>query len=146
MILPLSQRRRASGTVRSRRRRVLYVVALIFVSFAFVMWKAPPRVVITDSEVADEGDSAPVKVLRPFKWAEIVPHNDMEDLFLVIYEQVYNVTDFVPTHPGGDNILFGAGVNATDQFEGHPDYVRDSLLPQYHVGWLEDDAPAPIYE
>ena len=42
--------------------------------------------------------------------SEVAKHNSRESCWLVIQEQVYDVTDFLEEHPGGPNIiLFYAG-------------------------------------
>ena len=34
---------------------------------------------------------------------EVVKHNNPEDCWLVIDDQIWDVTDFAPQHPGGAN-------------------------------------------
>lgn len=57
-------------------------------------------------------------------------HNRREDLWLVIDGKVYDFTDFVEDHPGGDAILRYAGGDATVGFKGpqHPSRVWDMVL------------------
>lgn len=33
--------------------------------------------------------------------AEVVKHNKAEDLWIVVNDHVYDMTEFTPTHPGG---------------------------------------------
>jgi cytochrome b involved in lipid metabolism len=39
---------------------------------------------------------------------------------MVIEGKVYDVTSFIPTHPGGDEILKGCGKDATSMFNSRP--------------------------
>ncbi len=52
--------------------------------------------------------------------------------------QVYDVTDYVDFHPGGDAILRNAGGDCTEGFYGpqHPPTTQD-LLREYYIGPLE---------
>ena len=48
---------------------------------------------------------------------EIKKHKKRDDCWLVIEDCVYNVTDYISQHPGGDRILEGAGKDATQLFK-----------------------------
>ena len=52
--------------------------------------------------------------------------------------QVYDVTDYVDFHPGGDAILRNAGGDSTAGFHGpqHPPTTID-LLREYYIGPLK---------
>jgi cytochrome b involved in lipid metabolism len=77
---------------------------------------------------------------------EIQKHNNKDSLWLIINNNVYDVTEFQKTHPGffislikgGDMILLGGGSRATELFESHhPSYLFDennSLLKKYKIG------------
>jgi len=70
-------------------------------------------------------------------------HNTKNDLWLAIHGKVYNVTDFLLEHPGGEEVLLDSGgKEATTNFEdvGHSDDARE-LLKKYYVG--EYDMPTP---
>lgn len=60
--------------------------------------------------------------------AEISKHSSFDDLWMVIYNVVYDVTKFKSTHPGGAEVLIDCGgVDATHAFEdvGH---TKEALL------------------
>ena len=48
-------------------------------------------------------------------------HNKKTDAWLIIKNKVYNVTKWIPNHPGHDAIMMGVGKDATDLFinRGH---------------------------
>jgi len=55
---------------------------------------------------------------KRFKWGEIQKHNKEEDCWVVLNDKVYDVTKFLPSHPGGrDVIIEQAGRDATKVFD-----------------------------
>jgi len=44
-----------------------------------------------------------------FTWEEIIEHDRRSDCWCVIHGKVYDLTDFIPRHPGGEIIYDGAG-------------------------------------
>ncbi|KAL1934649.1 hypothetical protein VTP01DRAFT_6831 [Rhizomucor pusillus] len=73
---------------------------------------------------------------------EISKHNTRNDLWVIIHNKVYNVTEFIQEHPGGEEVLLDeAGKDATEAFEdiGHSDEARE-ILEKYYVGELEEKA------
>jgi len=61
---------------------------------------------------------------------EVAKHNSKEDLWLVIHGKVYDLTTFLPEHPGGPRIILKyAGQDATDAFDPiHPPDIIDRYL------------------
>ena len=48
--------------------------------------------------------------------AEIATHNSKTDCWTVISGQVYELTDFVNRHPGGNEVVRACGIDATTLF------------------------------
>ncbi|KAL9026489.1 MAG: hypothetical protein Q9196_004854, partial [Gyalolechia fulgens] len=70
---------------------------------------------------------------------EISAHNSKKDLYLVIHDKVYDATNFVDEHPGGEEVLLDVGgQDATEAFEdvGHSDEAR-SILEGLKAGELK---------
>ncbi|KAF5228139.1 hypothetical protein FANTH_14586 [Fusarium anthophilum] len=68
--------------------------------------------------------------------AEIKRHNSKGDLWLTIHGNVYDVSDFMTEHPGGEDALLSqAELDATDAFEdvGHSRDAR-ALLETFEKG------------
>jgi len=60
---------------------------------------------------------------------------------MIIHKNVYNVTSWIESHPGGDAILKGAGKDATELFEGrsHSGYAHEKL-GEFMVGRVKERA------
>ncbi|KAK9013706.1 hypothetical protein V6N11_041705 [Hibiscus sabdariffa] len=72
-------------------------------------------------------------------------HKDRTDCWLLISGKVYDVTQFLEEHPGGDEVLLAAsGKDATDDFEdvGHSDDARE-LMKKYCIGEV-DSTTVPL--
>ena len=67
-------------------------------------------------------------------------NNKKNDAWLVINNKVYNVTNWIDKHPGGKIIMKGVGKDATQLFlhYKHPSFVKESILPKYYIGDLEN--------
>ncbi|KAF8340740.1 cytochrome b5-like heme/steroid binding domain-containing protein [Cantharellus anzutake] len=70
-------------------------------------------------------------------------HSTRESLYVVISGKVYDATQFLDEHPGGDEVILAeAGKDATEAFEdvGHSDEARD-LLKGLYVGDFDNWGP-----
>ncbi|KAF9907028.1 hypothetical protein BX616_000546 [Lobosporangium transversale] len=77
--------------------------------------------------------------------ADLTKHNTKESLFLAMHGKVYDVTEFLDEHPGGEEVMLDeAGHDATDAFDdiGHSDEARE-LMAKYCIGELESDGSEP---
>ncbi|KAF7726918.1 hypothetical protein EC973_008213 [Apophysomyces ossiformis] len=75
-----------------------------------------------------------------YTFEDVAKHASRKDLWVIIHNKVYNVTEFVQEHPGGEEVLSDeAGKDATEAFEdiGHSDEARD-ILKKYYVGDLDE--------
>jgi cytochrome b involved in lipid metabolism len=76
---------------------------------------------------------------------EVNAHNTKEDCWIVVNGMVLDVTKWLPSHPGGDDmILKKAGKDASMVFKlSHPDTVIDTHVPQYTIGKLVTEKSPP---
>lgn len=79
---------------------------------------------------------------------ELRRHNVPDDCWIAIKGRVYNVTSYVPQHPGGDFLMQAAGLDGTHVFiTTHPAAVLSvlespSFSDRYCIGTLEPDPSA----
>jgi cytochrome b involved in lipid metabolism len=81
-------------------------------------------------------------VTKQITLSEVAKHTTASDCWMVINGNVYDVTGYIPGHPGGDQILLGCGKDATSMFNSRPsdgtshsDRAR-STLTRYQIGVL----------
>lgn len=49
---------------------------------------------------------------------ELSRHNKIDDIWIAVRGKVYNVTAYIPFHPGGlDELMRAAGIDATTLFD-----------------------------
>ena len=76
---------------------------------------------------------------KMFTVDEVKKHNKKDDAWTIIENKVYNITSWIPKHPGGQIIMKAAGKDATQLFiaNNHPSYVKNKILPKYYIGTLK---------
>ncbi|KAL1500949.1 hypothetical protein ABEB36_006362 [Hypothenemus hampei] len=75
---------------------------------------------------------------KELAFEEIEKHNDKNSTWIVVDNDVYDVTEFLNEHPGGEEVLLEqAGKDATEAFEdvGHSSDARE-MMAKYKVGTL----------
>lgn len=81
-------------------------------------------------------------VSKQITLVEVANHSAQSDCWIAIEGGVYDVTDFIPTHPGGDQILQGCGKDATGIFNSRPNDGTShsggarNILSKYKIGDL----------
>jgi len=76
---------------------------------------------------------------KVFTLEEVKKHDSGKDCWCVVHNKVYDVTEFLAEHPGGEEILLEtAGTDSTEAFEdvGHSQDAR-TLLEDYYIGELD---------
>ncbi|KAF4635464.1 hypothetical protein G7Y89_g2641 [Cudoniella acicularis] len=68
---------------------------------------------------------------KTFDAAEVARHNKPDDCWVCLYGDVWDVTEFLPSHPGGSSIILKlAGRDATEDYDPvHPPGTLESNLP-----------------
>jgi len=80
------------------------------------------------------------KNLPVYTLDDVAKHNKKDDCWVVIDKAVYDISSWVPQHPGGWLIAQGFGRECTVLFEtSHPLYVKKQVLPKYKIGTLKRD-------
>lgn len=71
---------------------------------------------------------------------EIAQHNSAESCWVIVHGKAYDVTEFLPEHPGGPKIILKyAGKDATEEYAPiHPPDTLDKYLPKdKHLGAVD---------
>ncbi|KAI1045924.1 hypothetical protein LB505_007983 [Fusarium chuoi] len=74
---------------------------------------------------------------KVFDAAEVAKHNTPESCWVILYGKVYDVTEFLPSHPGGKKIILKlAGKDATDEYDPvhPPGTLEENLKPENILG------------
>ena len=68
---------------------------------------------------------------KTYTYDEVQQHRSSESCWVVLYGDVYDVTSFLPDHPGGSRIILQlAGTDATEEYDPiHPPGTLESNLP-----------------
>jgi len=70
--------------------------------------------------IVDEAPTATPMSQANITLADVEKHSTKEDCWLVLSGKVYDVTEMIGKHPGGEAILQGCGKDATELFETRP--------------------------
>ncbi|XP_055708203.1 cytochrome b5-like [Phlebotomus papatasi] len=71
-----------------------------------------------------------------YTMAEVAKHNSNKTTWIVIHNSIYDVTEFLNEHPGGEEVLLEqAGREATEAFEdvGHSSDARE-MMKKFKIG------------
>ncbi|XP_024875747.1 cytochrome b5-like isoform X2 [Temnothorax curvispinosus] len=93
-------------------------------------------------DVKDDTAAAATSTGKLFTRAEVAKHTDTsQDTWIIIHNNVYNVTPFLNEHPGGEEVLLEQnGRDATEPFEdiGHSTDARQ-MMESYKIGELVEE-------
>ncbi|KAL0265198.1 Cytochrome b2, mitochondrial precursor [Diplodia seriata] len=84
----------------------------------------------------NSNNTQPVKLTG----ADIAKHNSRESCWVIVHGRAYDVTEFLPEHPGGPKIILKyAGKDATEEYEPiHPPDTLDKYLDKSkHLGEVD---------
>ena len=109
---------------------VLVAIAAICIA-AFALCRPAPA-----DEPATPKQARP-KPVGPFSVEEVATHNTMEDAWIIVDNKVYDITDYIENHPGGEAIAKNLGRDNSEGVRGdqHPPSVWD-VLAVYLIGEL----------
>ncbi|KAF2471364.1 L-lactate dehydrogenase [Lindgomyces ingoldianus] len=75
-------------------------------------------------------------------YEEVAKHNTAESCWVILYGNVYDVTDFIPSHPGGAKVILQlAGSDATEEYDPihPPGILEENLKPEAKLGTINPD-------
>ena len=76
---------------------------------------------------------------------QVALHAEPDDCWVIVRNEVYDVTEFLAVHPGGRAILAGVGgTDATTVFETlHDATILEEIAAPYRLGALDEVVPTP---
>lgn len=85
--------------------------------------------------------SSPTSTKKTFSLDDVKKHASKDDCWLIVDAKVYEVTEYIPSHPGGAAIVKGCGMDATTLFRerpntdlgAHPEQAQ-AQLDKYYIG------------
>ncbi|KAI1335445.1 FMN-dependent dehydrogenase [Xylariaceae sp. FL0016] len=87
--------------------------------------------------------------MAPLSGSEVAQHSGKDSCWVIVHGKAYDVTDFLPEHPGGPGIILAyAGKDATAEFEPiHPPDTLDKYLDKSkHLGPVDMSTVAKVEE
>lgn len=100
----------------------------------------PPQIIIDKSIQTPQRKINAEKTF--YSLSIINQHDKPNDLWMIIYNRVYDITNFSCDHPGGAEVLFDCGgCDATEAFDevGHSIDALNMLNPYYIGNLIEDE-------
>lgn len=96
---------------------------------------------ITENNASSTQNSATTEAnqeLKKITLSEIAKHNTKTDCWTTIDGKVYDLSNFVPNHPGGDKILAICGIDGTEIFRNQHDHNQKQadILVNLQIGDL----------
>lgn len=85
---------------------------------------------------------------KTFTFDEVQQHRSKDSCWVILYGNVYDVTSFLPEHPGGSKIILQlAGTDATEEYDPihPPGTLKDSLPDSAKLGKI-DESTLPAVE
>ncbi|KAF2261661.1 L-lactate dehydrogenase [Lojkania enalia] len=79
---------------------------------------------------------------KVFDYVEVAKHNTAESCWVILYDNVYDVTDFISEHPGGARVILQlAGTDATEEYDPihPPGILEENLKPEQKLGKINPD-------
>jgi cytochrome b involved in lipid metabolism len=84
-----------------------------------------------------------VNTYKTLTISEVAQHNSQSDCYIIIAGKVYDVTNYIDSHPGGPVIVEYCGRDATEAYNtkngrGRPHSdLANQLLKDYYIGNLK---------
>jgi hypothetical protein len=95
---------------------IAVIVAALAVGAIFFVLPKDKASDSTAVENPSDGGSGEQAGLPTYSMAEVATHKSKTDCWTVISGSVYDLTEFIPGHPGGDEILRACGIDGTTLF------------------------------
>lgn len=119
---------------------IVFGFVVIFTGISVVFYLTFPKFITENDSVEEVGGIKEVN----FSVDEVSLNNTKDSCWTVVEGNVYDITDFIAKHPGGeDKIILACGTDATGFFNGtNPlgrvhSIVARNILSSYKIGSLD---------
>lgn len=91
----------------------------------------------TTSPVSTPATQTNADTTTKYTTADVAKHSTAADCWTIISGNIYNITSYIPDHPGGGNIVTICGKDGTQAFQsvGHSSRASE-ILANYQIGTL----------
>lgn len=112
--------------------KILFVILLASSFFLTACTKSQTEVINQDNQQQEAMENSGENMdnngdvpdnnanLKLITLEEVAQHNNADDCWTVIHGEVFDITKAIGRHPGGEAILQGCGIDATELFETRP--------------------------
>jgi len=86
--------------------------------------------------------------VKTYSLADVAKHNTNQSAWIIVHNNIYDLTGFLNEHPGGEEVLLEqAGRDASESFEdvGHSTDARE-LMKRYKVGEVIESERTKVQE
>ncbi len=102
----------------------------------------------TTSDNSDEPDTGSTtdtttttdSATKTYTLSEVSQHSSAGDCWMIVSDKVYDVSDYISSHPGGNSMVSGCGIDATSLYDTTGNKGKDhspnadSQLSGYYIG------------
>ncbi len=113
-------------------KRLLSVFALLAIFGAGCSGSSAPT---NNSQTLPSSDQGQPVAQAGYTSAQVATHKTASDCWFIINNKVYNVTSYLPNHPGGDISQY-CGTDASSMFNTRPDGTSHSNRAQQALAQL----------
>lgn len=119
-------------------RKYILIIALALVLSGCVLDKNK-KISIPENNQNNQNmeNTNQVNTVASYTLEEVTKHFTKEDCWLVASSKVYDVTSFIPNHPGGEKILQGCGKDMSEFFNTKHAKQSKEQLPVFYIGDLK---------
>jgi putative Ca2+/H+ antiporter (TMEM165/GDT1 family) len=89
--------------------------------FAYIQMNKDEQPVVVDQSTEDQALEVETSDQEVFTASEVADHNSKQDCWTIISGSIYDITEYIPRHPGGDEILAACGTDGTTLFTQRTD-------------------------
>lgn len=102
---------------------IAVIVVILAIAAIFLVFSKDKQFDSTQSDTTEsitanpsDGGSGQEAGLPTYTKEQVSAHKTKSDCWTIINDSVYNITSYIPRHPGGDEILRACGADATTLF------------------------------